>query len=464
MLEGCVASLQHSLHVTRQEEKVRQLAQGTQGGTVHPLVDHPGAALHGLEEMLVLERGEGSMHLDIREAVGALEHGDAAPQPPGPAQVSGLPLHLLAQLDEATAAAAHDLLPGVGQRALVEVQVPREIEDPLWLCGDEGLQAKAGHGSSIPPGPSGAVSRNLSDNQTNTRDAPPAGGPCSRARVLLPSRLVNPESPVSKPRSRILRRLLRATLALTLLGALGLGYASLIEPYWIEVTRHGVQLTGLQQELKIAHLTDLHIREWGRREQRLLQLLEEERPDLIVITGDTTSPGVTDAVRLELLSRLRAPLGVFAVRGNWEHWSPMEDEEGLYRKAGIQPLLNTRQKVAESLWLVGLDDALAGAPDPTSAFVDVPPAAPCIALIHSPASFDELAGRCPLVLAGHTHGGQVRLPGLGALWLPPGSGAYEAGWYERQGTKLYVSRGLGNSIMDLRFMCRPELAIITLRP
>ena len=263
---------------------------------------------------------------------------------------------------------------------------------------------------------------------------------------------------------RARRAVLRGLLALVLLGAASLGYAFFIEPSWIEVTHHRVQLAGLRQDIKVAHLTDLHIRRWGRREQALLRLLEEQQPDLIVITGDTTSPGATDADRYQLLSKLQAPMGVYAVRGNWELWAPMEDEESLYHKAGIRALMNESQQVRDTLWLVGLDDALAGAPDVAKAFGALPSGAPCLALMHSPALFDEATGPCPLVLAGHTHGGQVRLPGLGALWLPPGSGTYEAGWYERNGTRMYVSRGLGNSLLDVRFLCRPELAIITLGP
>jgi hypothetical protein len=269
---------------------------------------------------------------------------------------------------------------------------------------------------------------------------------------------------MTAPATRKRRPVLRALLALALLGALCLGYAFFIEPHWIEVTHHRVQVTGLKQPLKVAHLTDLHLRRWGRRDEALLRLLDEQKPDLIVITGDTSSPGVTDEDRYRLLSKLQAPLGVYAVRGNWELWAPMEDEAGLYRKAGIHSLMNESQPVRDTVWLVGLDDALAGTPDLEKAFSGMPPGQPCVTLMHSPAIFDEAAGKCPLALAGHTHGGQVRLPGVGALWLPPGSGNYEAGWYERNGSKLYVSRGLGNSILDLRFLCRPELAILMLEP
>lgn len=265
-------------------------------------------------------------------------------------------------------------------------------------------------------------------------------------------------------RRRRTRPLLIALLLLALLGGACLAYGFFIEPSWVEVTHHRVEVSGLDKELKVAHLTDLHLREWGRRERTLLRLLDEEKPDLIVITGDTSSPGTADEVRYEVLSRLRAPLGVYAIRGNWEHWSPMEDEAALYRRAGIEWLNNRGLKLSAQLWLVGLDDALAGAPDPAMAFAAVPPGAPCVTLLHSPSYLAEVAGRCSVALAGHTHGGQVRLPGLGPLWLPTGSNGYEAGWYEREGTKMYVSRGIGNSVLDIRFRCRPELAIILLTP
>ena len=281
----------------------------------------------------------------------------------------------------------------------------------------------------------------------------------------LPGMLVLPTAYVrTRPRRQLFRRFLTGLGLMVLLGTACLAYARFIEPNWVAVTRHRVQVAGLKREVKLAHLTDLHLREWGRLERTLLHLLEQEKPDLIVITGDTASPGTPDSVRYELLSRLRAPEGVHAIRGNWEHWSPMEDEAGLYRRAGIRLLDNSAQQVAGQLWLVGLDDGLAGNPDIAAALAAVPSRAPCVILLHSPAFLDEVAGRCPLALAGHTHGGQVRLPGLGPLWLPPGSGDYEAGWYEHTGTKMYVSRGIGTSVVHLRFRCRPELAIITLSP
>ncbi len=73
-----------------------------------------------------------------------------------------------------------------------------------------------------------------------------------------------------------------------------------------------------------------------------------------------------------------------------------------------------------------------------------------------------VAGKYDLAFAGHTHGGQVRLPLVGPLWLPPGSGRFVEGWYEEAGTKMYVSRGVGTSVLPVRLLCAPEIAIFDL--
>lgn len=87
-----------------------------------------------------------------------------------------------------------------------------------------------------------------------------------------------------------------------------------------------------------------------------------------------------------------------------------------------------------------------------------------LAVFHSPATFDDIAGKIPVALAGHTHGGQVRIPLLPPIWLPYGSGDYVDGWYEKNGSRMYVTRGVGVSILPVRFLCRPEVAFITLTP
>ncbi len=251
-----------------------------------------------------------------------------------------------------------------------------------------------------------------------------------------------------------------AGLTLLLLGSAAAVDGFLVEPDWIEVTRHPVQAP-IDAPLKIAHLSDLHTYKVGRRERRLLALLEAEKPDLIVVTGDTlAASGSYEACR-QLLARLHAPLGVWVVRGNWENRRPMKGEHAFYASAGVNFLLNEARPVRDGVWILGLDDPTTGSPNLPAALKDVPPGAFVIALFHSPSYFDQVAGRCPLVLAAHTHGGQVRIPFLRPFWLPRGSGRFLAGWYELSGSRMYVSRGIGTSTLPVRFLCRPELGILT---
>ncbi len=248
-------------------------------------------------------------------------------------------------------------------------------------------------------------------------------------------------------------------LFLTLLVLVSVADAFWIEPYWIEVTHHRVKAR-ISSPLKIAHLTDLHTRGLGRREHKLLSLLEIEKPDLLVVTGDTVANHGTHEMCREVLRRLQAPLGVWLVRGNWELIRPIEDEDNFCKSVGVNFLLNGGKRLREDVWIVGFDEATKGQPDLEKALRTVPAEAFKIALFHSPLYFERVAGRCDLALAGHTHGGQVRLPFVQPIWLPKGCGRFIAGWYEEDGSRLYVSRGVGTSVLNVRFLCRPELAII----
>ncbi len=251
------------------------------------------------------------------------------------------------------------------------------------------------------------------------------------------------------------------TTSLFLAGLALFVYAFYVEPYWIQVSHHRIQ-SPVSSPLKIAHLSDLHTRGLNRRELALLDILEREKPDLIVITGDSTSTAEGKDGFHEVLRKLRAPLGVWVVRGNHENWHPIPNEREFYSSAGVNFLLNESRKPREDFWLVGLDDAYAGLPNLDKALAGVPEAEYKIALFHSPDFFGEAAARCDLSLAGHTHGGQVQLPFYGAVWLPPHSGIYVEGWFEQGGSRLYVSRGIGTSVLNARFLCRPEVAFITL--
>ncbi len=255
----------------------------------------------------------------------------------------------------------------------------------------------------------------------------------------------------------------KVAVALGIVGAALFAYSRWVEPSWIEVTRHQIP-ADIERPLKLIQLSDLHTYEFGTREKKVLEILQLERPDAIVISGDTVAnKGDWKSVSV-LLSRIRAPRGVFLVRGNWEHWRPDPDELKVYESSGVTFLNNEARPLFEKIWVAGLDDSLAGAPDQRDAFAKIPRDAFTIALFHSPAYFDSINSPVDLGLSGHTHGGQLRIPFLPPLWLPEGSGVYVEGWYTQGSNRMYVSRGVGNSILEMRFACRPEVAVFQFEP
>jgi len=240
-------------------------------------------------------------------------------------------------------------------------------------------------------------------------------------------------------------------------------YACWIEPIWLEVTEHSVPAR-VHRPLTLAHVSDLHTRRFGRIEQKMLAALRERKPDLIVISGDSTIDKRTFSQMREVLSRLQAPLGVWAVRGNWENSVRIPRERQFFQDLGIHFLLNDAAAVRDDVWIAGFDDGQRGKPIIGPTLDKIPPSVFRIGLFHAPGLFNDMAGRIDLGLAGHTHGGQLRLPFLPALYLPPGSAGYVEGWYEREGSNMYVSRGIGMSVLEARLLARPELAFITLQP
>lgn len=234
-----------------------------------------------------------------------------------------------------------------------------------------------------------------------------------------------------------------------------------------EETEHVVPVRGLGAPLTVLHLTDVHLRGPGAWADAVCAAVARQAADLVVLTGDVVTRGWERPVVDRFLAALpRAPLGRYAVIGNWEVWGGLPHAAWAELLAGHGiPLLNDRSVDLGPLTLVGTDDLLAGRPDLDAAFAEVAPDKPAVVLTHSPAIFPRLV-REPvrLVLAGHTHAGQVRLPGVGPFFLPRGSGPYPWAWYEEQGTHLFVSRGLGWSVAPLRWRCRPEIARLRLVP
>jgi predicted MPP superfamily phosphohydrolase len=235
--------------------------------------------------------------------------------------------------------------------------------------------------------------------------------------------------------------------------------------------------------LRIVHLSDLHVRILKPRHDLLAGAVNDLSPDLVAVTGDLVSdhPRSVPAA-CDLLSRLNARLGVWAVQGNWEHKHRRRGPElkAALAEAGVRLLINEAAPLTEGtdpLWLAGIDDPTRGRPDFAEAFRAVPPGAFTLLLAHAPLAAGMLdawrsarpAGapdppRIALILTGHTHGGQIRIPLLWRYFLPRGCAGYSMGEYRVGDTLLYVNRGFSAvGLVPLRFLCPPELALITLR-
>ncbi len=270
---------------------------------------------------------------------------------------------------------------------------------------------------------------------------------------------------------RIMRR---AGLVLAAFLACVLLYASLIEPNWVAVTYHGEGPAG-RSPIRIAVLSDLHLDGIGYRERVVIEQLREVRPDILVLAGDVVDePDDLPSLRT-LLSQLDLPQAV-AVLGNWEYWGavPLEQLHKLYRDHNVALLVNAGVQFpveGRQVRLFGLDDATAGKPRLDLAIQDSEATAAefTILLQHSPGFFAAKSAGAglpykafDLCLSGHTHGGQVTLFGWVFGPLPPGSGPFVAGQYQTVACPLYVSRGLGTSVLPLRLFARPEIVIFDL--
>ncbi len=266
----------------------------------------------------------------------------------------------------------------------------------------------------------------------------------------------------------------RRFLAAAGLGVAGLsGYGGLSNE--LDASRSTVpRWTAVEQApLRVALATDMHGPHHLIDLPRLVRAIADFQPDVLCVVGDAVDDR-GDEPLVALYGAVEAPLGKFAVLGNWEYEGdcdiPRLARE--YERAGVDLLLNRRVTVdhaGEPVDIVGLDDLIGGSPDLRliDALRPGDETAPrAIALAHCPRSFDRIVPHAPrpiVTLSGHTHGGQIAPFGV-ALVLPAGSGHYVKGWYlSRHGShRLYVSRGLGNSGPPFRIGSRPEIALLTL--
>ena len=223
--------------------------------------------------------------------------------------------------------------------------------------------------------------------------------------------------------------------------------------------------------LRIGHLSDLHLGSHFRAEQArpALALLQAAAPDLIAMTGDLVDYRRRDVVpAAQLMAGLAAPLGVYGVFGNHDHRPGGKRLLAALAEHApqVRMLVNSACRVplaGGELWVAGLDSLFQGLADPEAALAAVPPGAPCLFLTHEPDAADYLPRRVTLSLAGHAHGGQIRLGGR-PLILPPLGRQYHSGLNQSASGPIYTSRGVGWTGLPLRFGCPPEVAVLRLVP
>jgi len=223
--------------------------------------------------------------------------------------------------------------------------------------------------------------------------------------------------------------------------------------------------------LRFVHLSDLHLRALRPEHDRLVELIDTWAPDFIFLTGDLIcgDPPRWPLVG-ELVGRMHATHGTFACRGNWEVESgpPVRELRRMMAGWGATLLVNESRRVRAgggTVCVCGVDDLPTGWPDFEAALSGSAGADYVVLLSHAPlaARLAGRHGRVDLILSGHTHGGQIRVPLLWRMALPPCTGGFTAGLYRVGQTHLYVSRGFGaNGPLPVRFRCPAEVTLFEL--
>ncbi|MGL4610455.1 MAG: metallophosphoesterase [Trueperaceae bacterium] len=274
--------------------------------------------------------------------------------------------------------------------------------------------------------------------------------------------------PPNLNRRRFLRNAGFAGLA-AFLGTTGI----IAQSYRFEVNYHERTLPHLKAHLRIAHLSDLHYNIYVS-EKRLAAWVDatlETNPDMVLLTGDfidRTTVGSLEPLACQL-RKLQPPLGMYGVWGNhdYDQGIAKRDELGaVLTSAGVRILVNEGINVRDDIYLAGIDDIWEGKQQVWKVLNDKPKDRACIFMSHIPDIFPgmlEYGYTADLNLAGHNHGGQIKLPFLGAVAVPSQYGTrFLEGWVEEPQILAFISRGLGFTDIPIRWNSRAEIAILDL--
>ncbi len=248
-------------------------------------------------------------------------------------------------------------------------------------------------------------------------------------------------------------------------------YAFSIEPNLFVVTHHRLNPEASSNHgiVKIVQISDLHLKKFSDRAQRIAEQVNKLQPDIVVFTGDSIDKAEQIDGYDRFLSLLDRQVAKYAILGNWEYNAGVDIERlaKIYTNYNCRLLVNASilYKLGDrSLLITGIDD-LVGDPNLVKSLQNINPNSNHLLLAHSPAyvdlfSTDELKVlskyKPQYMMAGHTHGGQISFFGFAPI-LPPRSGNYVSGWYQTNSISMYVSRGLGVSVLPMRIGSVPEI-------
>jgi predicted MPP superfamily phosphohydrolase len=250
-------------------------------------------------------------------------------------------------------------------------------------------------------------------------------------------------------------------------------YAEQVEATWLDIHELDVFLPRLPRAFegfRLAHLSDIHLGDWMTLDWfiEITDKVNALRPDALAITGDLVTSRARQYAEALKQGFRQLAVPTFAVAGNHDHWSWIPVFHEAVRQGGLTDLSNriyTLRRGAAALHLVGFDDIWMNKHRPDLVLPRLPPTGCAILLVHEPDYADTSAAfsRFDLQLSGHSHGGQVRLPALGALTLPPYGQKYPQGLYQVGTMQLYTNRGVGMVAPHVRLNCRPEISVYRLQ-
>jgi predicted MPP superfamily phosphohydrolase len=284
--------------------------------------------------------------------------------------------------------------------------------------------------------------------------------------------MINLQRPLT--RRQLLKRAGLLAAGAVLAGG-GWEYASAVEPSWLDIQPVTLTLPRLQRAFdgyRVVQFSDIHMSEWMTRARlaEVVRAVNAQGADLIVMTGDFVS-NLSDEIAqdlIDVLGTLQAPDGAVAVLGNHDHWNDAGVIHQVIKESGMVDLTNTVHTLDRGgvpLHLAGVDDIWERHNRLDDVLAQLPKDGAAVLLAHEPDFADTSAatGRFDLQLSGHSHGGQVIMPLVGPIHLPYLGQKYPLGHYQVGTMIQYTNRGVGMIQPRVRFNCRPEITVFTLR-